>query len=283
MSKKILIASRFVEIRFLLLLNLEERDVELTEVSSAANARVIARTGKPDLIFLDYDMPGLNGEHGIAKIRGEGKGADIPIVLLVREVSKTMPQGIRNIEILPVPFSQEQLTGTIEKLIGELPLAPAPDSETIFLIRQSIKELLEKGISPRQTEKETREEGKRKKILIVDDEKQQRDLLNIMLRDHYDFIEAESGEEMIRKAHEHKPDLVISDVIMPGTSGFRAVGELKKDREYINLPVIFCSGRVTDRDLYNTLKPRGKSHFLLKPVHRKDLLDTIKELLEAAT
>jgi hypothetical protein len=54
---------------------------------------------------------------------------------------------------------------------------------------------------------------------------------------------------------------------------------LREKPEFPNLPVIFNSSLVKDRELYETLKPEGPSYFMLKPITKKTLLDKIEEIL----
>ena len=77
-----------------------------------------------------------------------------------------------------------------------------------------------------------------KKILLADDDTVIREVIKAMLEETPDceIIEAETGKDLIDKAHSVVPDLIISDIIMPGLSGYRAVGELRKEKNSPKFP-----------------------------------------------
>jgi len=119
------------------------------------------------------------------------------------------------------------------------------------------------------------------KILIADDEEVVRELV-VALIEFSGFIpvEAVDGSELFKKAVQHKPDLIITDILMPGISGYRAVEQLRKQKELEHTPVIFCSGVMKDQQTFKTLKPSGPCCFLPKPFDKPLLIKTIKEMLD---
>lgn len=67
------------------------------------------------------------------------------------------------------------------------------------------------------------------KILLIDDEPQIRKMLKKFFESYaYDFIAAENGVQGIAQYHEHHPDLIITDIIMPDKEGLETINELKK-------------------------------------------------------
>jgi diguanylate cyclase (GGDEF)-like protein len=78
-------------------------------------------------------------------------------------------------------------------------------------------------------------------ILIVDDEKQNRTLLTELLKDEYRLILAKNGAQALDRAFEHKPDLVLLDVLMPEMDGHEVIQALKNDERSKDIPVIFIS------------------------------------------
>jgi len=118
-----------------------------------------------------------------------------------------------------------------------------------------------------------------KKILIVDDEEQLRELVVVTLEDEgYELHEAADGNEAVEVAKEVKPDLVILDVMMPGKVGYQVCEEIKADPETEHAYVIFLSAR--GRALSEmTGKKKGGDAFMTKPFEPRELLDMVKKAL----
>src|SRR5258708_14141110 len=83
-----------------------------------------------------------------------------------------------------------------------------------------------------------------KKILIVDDSPTDRQFLLEKLSKHgYQCVTAESGDEAIAKSKSEQPDLVLMDVVMPGTNGYEAPRAIARDEATRHIPEIICAGR----------------------------------------
>ncbi|MBA3053173.1 MAG: response regulator, partial [Candidatus Omnitrophica bacterium] len=107
----------------------------------------------------------------------------------------------------------------------------------------------------------------KKIILIAEDEPYIREVIKAMLDEigNFEIIEASDAGELVDFARKVHPDLIITDVIMPGNDAYHALGELKKDEEFKNIPVIFESALMSDRAVFETHAPPGRSFFLVKP------------------
>ncbi len=89
------------------------------------------------------------------------------------------------------------------------------------------------------------------RILVVDDEPQIRRALRTALAGHgYDVELAEDGERALDAIALHAPDVVILDLVMPGTDGLSVVRQL---REWSTLPVIVLSAKGDERDKITAL------------------------------
>lgn len=145
---------------------------------------------------------------------------------------------------------------------------------------------------------------KRFKILIVDDEIINIQLLSAALGSLYEVITARNGYDAISQLKAHKPDLVLMDVMMPDLSGFDACGIIKSDVSFADIPVIFLTaldnreGELQGLEIggidyiskpvnLDLLRLRVRNHLKLKEHHdlvieQRDLLARQKEELEAA-
>jgi twitching motility two-component system response regulator PilH len=117
-----------------------------------------------------------------------------------------------------------------------------------------------------------------KKILVVDDSPTERYVATELLTKHgYQVITAENGEEGIAKAKAERPDLVLMDVIMPGTNGYQATRKLARDEATKNIPVIVCTSKSQETDKIWGLR-QGAIDYLIKPVNHAELLQKIAAL-----
>jgi CheY-like chemotaxis protein len=117
-----------------------------------------------------------------------------------------------------------------------------------------------------------------KKLLIVDDKREIRQLVRATLEfDGWEVSEAETGDDAVAAAALHKPDLVIMDMIMPGTiDGVEATRRIKAAPETAGCTVIMLSG--SDIELRETALVAGVSEFIQKPFSPLDLMDKIEAL-----
>ena len=117
-----------------------------------------------------------------------------------------------------------------------------------------------------------------KKILVVDDSPTERHFLTELLtKNGYQVITAESGEESIEKAKSESPDLVLMDVVMPGLNGFQATRTLTRDDATKHIPVIVCTSKGQETDKMWGLR-QGAQDYLVKPVNSEELLSKIAAL-----
>ena len=118
-------------------------------------------------------------------------------------------------------------------------------------------------------------------INVVDDDESMRFILKLILeRAGYDVVEAESGEECLEKFDSIRPDLILLDINMPGISGWDVCKQIKERIPAILVPISMLSGMETEEDLRRSFEYAHADAHLKKPIDRKELLDTIKILLE---
>ena len=117
-----------------------------------------------------------------------------------------------------------------------------------------------------------------KKVLVVDDSVTERHLLTTMLeKNGYQVFTAESGVEALSKADQVRPDIILMDVVMPGTSGFQATRTISKNETTKHIPIIICSSKGQDTDKIWGLR-QGAREYLVKTVKESDLMPKIAAL-----
>ncbi len=120
------------------------------------------------------------------------------------------------------------------------------------------------------------------KILIVDDNPHVLKLLSISLQKAgYEVQTAENGDQGIELVNKFKPDLVISDVMMPQTDGIEFCWMVRESSEIPMVPFIFLTS-LNDQDMEIRGFRAGADEYLIKPVDRNVLLEKVETLLKRA-
>ena len=120
-----------------------------------------------------------------------------------------------------------------------------------------------------------------KKILVADDDAECRSLLNDFLSElGYEIHEAKDGAELYRKTPVVEPDLIISDLDMPGLSGGTAQALLRTSDKTKNIPIIFITGQGKDRQA-RLVEFRPETQIFYKPLNLKELAVAVSEELDA--
>ena len=119
-----------------------------------------------------------------------------------------------------------------------------------------------------------------KKILVADNEKHIVQIVqfNLEKKGNYDVIVASDGEMALEMAKLEKPDLIISDIMMPKMTGFELFEELRLDEETKNIPFIILTAKGQD-SYFEEGEEKGILHILTKPFSPKALLAITKEIL----
>jgi len=120
-----------------------------------------------------------------------------------------------------------------------------------------------------------------KKILIVEDDRFLRELIvQNLIKEGYETIEAVDGEEGVKKTKEEKPDLILLDLILPGIDGFEVLTRVKSDPAAASIPVIILSNLGQKDDVERGLK-LGVSGYLIKAHFTpSEIIDKIKSVLK---
>lgn len=120
------------------------------------------------------------------------------------------------------------------------------------------------------------------KILVADNDEITVRLVGKMLQPlGYEVISARDGLEAVKMARNHKPFVILMDVLMPGMDGYTALGEIKKDQQTGGIPVVMLTAidLAMNRKLAEGL---GSSGYLTKPFTRKDLLEAVSRFVPEA-
>lgn len=120
-----------------------------------------------------------------------------------------------------------------------------------------------------------------KHILIVDDDPFIQRLFDQFFQSKgFSTAIADSGFSAVLKMKEHKPDLIITDIVMAGMDGLALIREVRK--ENLQMPIIAISGgrRAMEVNYQPHAEKDGASCFLEKPIYLRDLLVAVQALLD---
>ena len=128
-----------------------------------------------------------------------------------------------------------------------------------------------------------------KKVYIIDDDRDMVDSMTIILtKNNYEVVAQYDDENIEAKVREHRPDLIILDVMFPedSSAGFSIARRLKDDAELARIPIIMLSaineqgiylGRFTNRDIDEAWLPVNV--FVEKPISAKALIEKVGALI----
>ncbi len=121
-------------------------------------------------------------------------------------------------------------------------------------------------------------ENHQRLILIVEDNQDMQEYLRAILAPHYRLLMASNGEEGLQQVSQVKPDLILTDIMMPKMSGDQMINALREQDEFKNLPILVLSAR-SDEALRTHLFKNGIQDYIDKPFSDEDLLARIKRIL----
>jgi len=200
---------------------------------------------RPDLVVCDLGMPGMDGFEVIRQLRRDQFSAPIVAISgLGREKGEAALAAGANV-YLPKPLDRDLLVSTVEK---EIVAARARGHVT------------------------------RKHIMVLEDEPLAQRLLRARLEPAgYRVTSVENGAAALEIVENDPPDLVVSDIMVPGIDGIQLVTQLRQEYGYKG-PILVVSAH-SDEKHRRAAREAGADAFLAKPVERVDLLARVKELL----
>jgi signal transduction histidine kinase/DNA-binding response OmpR family regulator len=121
--------------------------------------------------------------------------------------------------------------------------------------------------------------ARRSRVLLADDNADMREYIRRLLSDQYEVETVADGEQALDAATRNRPDLVLSDIMMPKLDGFGFLAALRKSRELRDVPVIFLSARAGEEAKIEGLR-HGADDYLIKPFNASELLARVAANIE---
>jgi signal transduction histidine kinase/DNA-binding response OmpR family regulator len=257
---------------------------------SVTDTGIGIRESQREHLFERFYQVGDSHEH-------QQKGSGIGLALTKELV--TLHQG----EILVRSSTGEEGKTSGTEFIVRLPLGTehlkpkevAPPSEEITAMStlaplsapQDIGRIPDQYIDSIEPEEETIEEPiihktiqeEKNIILVVEDSTDMRNYIRGALGSVYRVMEAEDGKQGIEKAKKNIPDLIISDIMMPGADGYELCSKLKKDMNTSHIPIILLTAKASEESVIQGLET-GADDYITKPFNTNILFARIKNLID---
>lgn len=125
--------------------------------------------------------------------------------------------------------------------------------------------------------------GKKKKILIVDDDFASRRLVEQIIRSKFtcDISHAQDGSEGLQTMLREAPDLVILDMVMPFMNGMQVLETMKRSANLSQIPVIACTA-VGNTSVAKQIISYGVKHYIVKPIDKNTLVEKVSIFVETS-
>jgi len=117
------------------------------------------------------------------------------------------------------------------------------------------------------------------KLLIVDDEQKNINILLEILEfeEQYTIQSALSGDDCLAMIPDFSPDILLLDLMMPGTDGYEVCRQVRDNPAYNSMKIVILSGRAMQDEIARGLA-MGADNYLSKPFGMNELLETLKKL-----
>ena len=227
-----------------------------------------ARSEKPDLVACDIHLPGVDGYTVAKTLKADPAFDGTPVVAvtalaMVGDREKILAAGFDG--YITKPIEPHQVIAELDAFLPAHLRGSAPQS----------------GFG-HSTAVAHPERAKLAVILVVDDAPTNRELIQQTLTPYgYDVRLAESVSEAMDMLRDVTPDLILSDLHMPGEDGFNFIRRIKADSRLAALPFMFISSSVWGEKDRETALALGITRFLLRPIEPRKLIDEIARCLPA--
>jgi len=239
--------------RKMLGLALKSEGYHVLQASDGKSALQMFEASTPDLVLTDLLLPDMNGLNILKKIRALPKGANVPVIALTGFVSRDE--------------EANALLSSFDCLLVK-PIDP-------FELLQAIRSYLQGRARYKHDDDHFR-------ILAVDDNAIQLKLCRIAL-EHQGFKvdTAQNALDGLEKARERRPELIISDVLMPEIDGFNFCRLVRNDSSLVEVPIILISSNYLEEEDRQLAKSFGASDLVVRTADFIALGDLIKSILRS--
>lgn len=127
--------------------------------------------------------------------------------------------------------------------------------------------------------KPDRKNAGKPRLMVIEDDNGIREMLQVALALYYEIFAFANGDDIIGLLDVHEPDLLVLDINLPGTDGFRLCEKIRSQARDRGLPILFMTVRRDNASFLKSLESGGDS-VITKPFEMKQLVDRIEYLLK---
>jgi CheY-like chemotaxis protein/anti-sigma regulatory factor (Ser/Thr protein kinase) len=208
---------------------------------NGVDAIEMAKRLRPSVITLDLLLPMKDGWQVLKELKRHPLCKSIPVIIVSIIDEKTLGFSLGAVEYFVKPVNHDELIHALNKVH----LLPGT-------------------------------ENRKPTVLVVDDDRAATDLIQIILEDEgYRVIKAYEGRNGVELAASEHPDLIILDLIMPGTSGFNVAYQLKQNPETRDIPIIILTSMEIDDELQEQLSAYVSGLMSKSSFTKRDLIKEI--------
>ena len=121
-----------------------------------------------------------------------------------------------------------------------------------------------------------------KRVLVVDDDDDMRELMIMLLSANYDVAGARDGKEGLEMARSLRPDLVVLDLLMPRMHGFEVCHHIRADADLKAVKVLISSSKSYQHDQNTAVDETGADGYIVKPFDITDFMARVAAMLGEA-
>ena len=283
-NKKILIVEDDVVLRDVLKEKLLQKGYIMSAVEDGEQALQHVADDKPDLILLDILMPRKGGMEVMEELNQDEELKKIPIIVISNsgqpvEVQRAKDLGAKEFLIKAV-FDPNEVIEKVEKVLNETSMNTVSfgdnsedEEDGTTVVELDDKKTIE-DVSKKEDKSSGGKRGDKRKILVVEDDKFLRELfVRKMFNEGFDVDSAIDAEQAFDVLKKKKPEIILLDLILPGVDGFEILGQIKKDDDLKEIPVMVISNLGQKEDIDRAME-LGAVDFLIKANYTLDEIIT---------
>ncbi len=241
---------------------LREQGYDIRTAKNGIQALARIEEELPDAVILDLMMPEMDGFEMLKAIRDTEKTLTLPVLILTaRHVTKSELSFLKHNHISQFirkgDIHREELLNAVAAMFAPTPQTPAPIPK------------------PRRC----RVTGK-PKILIIEDNPDNMRTLQALLCDSCTLFTATDGPSGLTQAEMHAPDLILTDIALPGMDGFAVLAAFQAHETLREIPVVAVTASAMKGDR-ETILARGFDAYVSKPIDADALTKTLHQFLDS--
>ena len=238
---------------------LEESGYKILIARDGAEALGVIAQTIPDAMILDLMMPGIDGFDVLKTLREAELTAHIPVLILTAK-----------------HITKEELNFLTRNNIHQL--IQKGDVNRLELLGAVVAMVEPQTPEPRQPKREIQPIAGNPLVLIVEDNPDNMTTVKALLDGNYTLLEATNGNEAVKIAGTHKPDLILMDIALPEMDGIEAFKAIRGNAhlQHTAIVALTASAMTTDRE---SILAYGFDAYIAKPIDQKVFFITINEVL----